>query len=204
MIKFQKKSEKEVIPKNIQTAMDVVNVKAIEAGILYTLDGYMCSYIKINPISIDLYSQNEKVGLKKQITAQLSQEQKAFKFIAISRPVDITQLVNNYMDIINESAVGIQKELLKKEIEVISDYSTSGEVVERQFYLMIWDKTTSDINDFKKRAIDLANRMSSGSIRAEVIPNKQIYELCNLMNNPGYVMEEEDVKKTFPTIGGIE
>jgi hypothetical protein len=199
------KGEAEAIPKEIKTARDIVNVKDIKGNFLYTLDGNICAYIRISPISIDLLSNNEKVALSRQITAQLSQEQKPFKFLAVSRPVDISRLVNDYQAMINENAVGVRKALLKQEIKVISEYATGGDVIERQFYLMVWDKADVDEADFRKRATDLANRISSGNVRADVIAGSDIIQLCNLINNPAYAhLEDNDASPSMPFIGGTK
>jgi hypothetical protein len=95
-IKKGKRKSKETLNKDEQTANEFVNVKDIKDRFLYTRDGQIIMYIKINSISIDLFSEREKKQLNKILTAELSSEQKPFKFLAISRPVDISPLINEY------------------------------------------------------------------------------------------------------------
>jgi flagellar basal body-associated protein FliL len=62
-----------------KTAQEFVNVKDIHDNFLYTRDGQIIAYIKINPISIDLFSDSEKEQISKVLTAELSSVQKPLK-----------------------------------------------------------------------------------------------------------------------------
>ena len=77
----------------IQTAQQFINVKDIRDKYLYTRDGMVFVYLRIQAISIDLYSRAEKNALIKTLTAELSDIQYPFKFMALSRPVDISPLI---------------------------------------------------------------------------------------------------------------
>lgn len=52
-----------VIKVEQKTANKFVNVKDIKDRYLYTSDGHIIMYIKINPISIELFSEREKIHL---------------------------------------------------------------------------------------------------------------------------------------------
>ena len=95
--------KKEKIDKKKQTAQDFVNVKDIKDKFLYTRDGKTISYIQINPIDINLLSKREKQSLARTLTAELTSGRKTFKFIAVSRPVDISPHLNEYQTIISNS-----------------------------------------------------------------------------------------------------
>ena len=82
--------KKNKIDNNKETAQDFVNVKDIKDKFLYTRDEKIISYIQINAIDINLLSKREKQTLARTLTAELTSERKTFKFIAVSRPVDIS------------------------------------------------------------------------------------------------------------------
>ena len=63
-----------------QTANEFVNVKDIKGKFLYTRDGLVLCYLRISPISIDLFSKTEKGIIIKQLTASMSSIQYPFKF----------------------------------------------------------------------------------------------------------------------------
>jgi len=200
---FLKKSSKKV--KNIEgeeqkTANEFVNVKDIKERYLYTRDSHIIMYIKINPISIDLLSEREKKLLCKTLTAELSSEQKSYKFLAVSRPVDISPLINEYTGIISNSADQKQKDLLRNEMLVMSNYALSGEVVERQFYIMLWEKYEEDIErEISKRCYEFKSKLESGNIQCEILKQQDIVRLCNLINNPAYTnIEDSEFEATIP------
>ena len=183
-----------------KTANEFVNVKDIRDRYLYTRDGYIIMYIKINPISIDLLSEREKKLLCKTLTAELSSEQNPYKFLAVSRPVDITPLINEYTEIIANTSDQKQKDLLRNEMLVMSNYALSGDVVERQFYIMLWEKYEEDIErDLLKRCYEFQSEVESGNIYCEILKQQDIVRLCNLINNPAYSnVEDNEFEATIP------
>jgi len=175
-----------------QTAQEFVNVKDIHDKFLYTRDGQVIAYLKINPISIDLFSEMEKEQICRVLTAELSSIQKPFKFLAVSRPVDITPLVNEYTALLAETTDQRQKELLRNEMMVMSNYAVSGEVVERQFYIMLWTRFRAGIEqDLLKECREFCNKFESANIGCDIIKEHEIVRLCNLVNNPAYTHLEE-------------
>ena len=54
------------------TANEFVNVKDIRGNFLYTRDNLALAYLKIYPISTELFSKNEKRLIAKQLTVSLS------------------------------------------------------------------------------------------------------------------------------------
>lgn len=188
-----------VINAEQETANKFVNVKDIKDRYLYTRDGHIIMYIKINPISIDLFSEREKIQLCKTLTAELSSEQKPFKFLAVSRPVDISPLINEYTAIISSTSDQKQKDLLRNEMIVMSNYALSGDVVERQFYIMLWEKYEEDIErDLSKRCYELVSKFQTGNICCEILKEQDIIRLCNLVNNPAYSnVEDVEYERNF-------
>ncbi|MEG0020839.1 MAG: hypothetical protein RR728_09850, partial [Oscillospiraceae bacterium] len=144
----------------IQTAQQFVNVRDIKDKYLYTKDGLVLIYLRIHSISIDLYSKAEKNTLIKLLTAELSDTQYPFKFMAVSRPVDISPLISD-MQAMLKTADDKRKELLRQEILQMSGFALSGEIVERQFYISLWEKQEEGAEkDLLKRASLLAEKFT--------------------------------------------
>lgn len=170
------------------SANEFINVKDIRDRFLYTRDGQIIAYIKVNPISVDLFSENEKEQMCRSLTAELSSSRKSFKFLAVSRPVDISPLISDYSNLLTQTTDQIQKQLLRNEMMVMSNYATSGEVVERQFYLMLWEKYSEGIEQsLSKRCYEFMSKFESSNFRCSFIKEDEIIRLCNLINNPAYV-----------------
>lgn len=186
------------------SVQEFINVKDIDNTFLYTKDGYLISYIKVPPIRLELLSKSEKRNLCDTLTTELSMDKEPWKFIAVSRPLDIYPLINHYLDLKNESLDPIQKDLLQKEIESLSNYAADGDVVERQFYFLLWIKYRDGADrDLQKRAIEFAGHFQAAGINAEVLNKQDIISLCNLVHNPAYITTEDlDVAPIIPILGG--
>ena len=123
----------------LQTAQQFINVKDIRGRYLYTRDEMIFVYLRIQPVSIDLYSRAEKNAMIRSLTAELSGIQYPFKFLALSRPVDIAPLVEELGEMLG-GAEDRRREILRQEILQMGGFALSGEIVERQFYLTLWEK----------------------------------------------------------------
>jgi len=185
----------------MQTAQEFINIKDIKDRFLYTKDGMTLIFLRLHAISIDLYSKSEKSVLIKQLTAELSDIQYPFKFMAVSRPVDISPLINDLTAMLKNSDEK-RKELLRQEILQMSSYALSGEIVERQFYISLWDKYEDGIEkDLYKRAALLAEKFTTNGIGCEVIGEKEIVRLINLVHNPSYVhLEDAETAASIPLL----
>ena len=185
----------------MQTAQEFINIKDIKDRYLYTRGGMALVFLRIYSISIDLYSKSEKNVLIRQLTAELSDIQYPFKFMAVSRPVDISPLINDLTAMLKNSDEK-RKELLRQEILQMSSYALSGEIVERQFYISLWDKYEDGIEkDLYKRAALLAEKFTTNGIGCEVIGEKEIVRLINLVHNPSYVhLEDAETAASIPLL----
>ena len=184
-----------------ETAQEFINIKDINDKYLYTNEGNIMMYLRIDSISIDLYSKSEKEALMKSLTAELSEIQYPFKFIAVSRPVDISPIISNMQEMIKFSNDN-QKELLKKEIIEMNNFALSGDIVERQFYLVIWEKYQEGIEkEINRKAMLLAEKFTINNIGCEILNQREIMRFINLINNPYYAhLENSDFTKDIPII----
>ncbi len=185
----------------LQTAQQFINVRDVKDRYLYTKDGLVLAFLRIHAISIDLYSRAEKNTLIKQLTAELSDIQYPFKFIAVSRPVDISPLISDMQGML-KTADDKRKELLRQEILQMSSFALSGEIVERQFYISVWDRYEDGVEkDLLKRASLLAEKFTSNGIGCDILTEKEIVRLLNLVNNPSYThLEDTEFEASIPTL----
>ena len=189
-----------------QTANEFVNVKDVRGPVLYGKDGLLFAYLRIQPISLDLLSPREKEKKIKSFAAEFSSEKKGFKFFSISRPVDISGLSARLTRLLVEATDPAQKDLLNHEIREVSAFALTGEVTERQFYLVIWENAGNDgEKELLRRARELENRFSGCEIVAELCDQGTIIRLLNLFANPNYAhLEDDDVTPAIPFINEKE
>ncbi|WP_339310868.1 hypothetical protein [Paenibacillus sp. FSL M7-0896] len=189
----------------MQTAQEFVQVQDIHGNFLHTQDGWLMSYVRIFPISLDLLSTSEKRMLISKLTAELSSFNYPFKFLAVSRPVDISPLISELSALLS-TADPKQKELLRQEMLEMNTLTLSGEVVERQFYLILWqrqnDGTERDLLDKAKR---LAQHFEDGQVQTQLLKQQDIVQLCNLVNNPSYThLETTEPENVIPFLAKWE
>ena len=95
-----------------------------------------------------------------------------------------------------------QKELLKHEIAEMNAYAISGEIVERQFYIIVWDSIDDDVQrELLNRAKLLSQAFIDCGMECSLLSQREIVRLCNLVNNPAYThLEDSDTTPTIPII----
>ena len=200
---FSKKPKED--PRKI-TANEFINIRDIIGNYLYTRDGYVFMYIRLQPISVDLLSSREKDSLINTLTAELSSETKPFQFFAISQAVDMSQLKDSLYGVLNDTTDNTRRSLINNEIKQITGFALSGEIVERQFFVIIWEKLTEENQLLlKRRANDMAYKFQSCGVSAEVLNQNQIYHLAKLFAHPqaGHLdLDDSSFSASIPTLGG--
>ncbi len=129
------------------------------------------------------------------------------------KPVDSTNLINAisrnimYDRSLAESSKDpfsndSQKELLKKEIIEMNNFALSGDIVERQFYISLWDKYQEGIEkEIYRKAMLLVEKFTINNIGCEILNQREIMRFINLINNPYYAhLEDTDYEKNIPII----
>lgn len=202
--KAEKNKYKQKTSPDAVAANEFINVKDICGNFLYTRDGLMLCYLKLTPISIDLYSMTEKRNMVRTLTAEMSGIQFPFKFIAVSRPIDITPLLSELHSLLMTSD-SVQRELLKAEMVEMSNFAMGGDIVERQFYIVLWDKALDGAErELLGRARLMAENFNGSKVPCEVLGQQDIVRLCNLVNNPSYThIEDNSFEAAIPLIEGV-
>lgn len=93
---ISKKKNKEQTEENaveMMTANKMINVKDIRNNCLHTNDGYTVTFIEIGGMSMELFSESEKLAYCKNITSIVSRFQFPYKYMAISSPYVIKHMV---------------------------------------------------------------------------------------------------------------
>ena len=182
------------------TANEFINVHDIRGSVLYAKDGSLFAFLRIQPISLDLLSPREKEMKIRSFAAEFSAEKRSYKFFSISRPVDISRLIMRLTGLLSETTDPVQKEMLNAEISEIVSFALTGEVTERQFYLIIWESAGGE-KELIKRAHELENRFAGCEITAELCDKSTVIQLLNLFSNPNYAhLEDSDITPAIPAL----
>ena len=94
-----------------ETAQEFVNARDLGENCLYTNDGYIFAYLKVDGVCLELLSRQEQKALCRQVSAAFSLVRRPYKFSGVSRPADISKSLQKYSELA-EQAVGGRKKLL--------------------------------------------------------------------------------------------
>ncbi|TRW28065.1 hypothetical protein FL857_03475 [Criibacterium bergeronii] len=203
LIKFLMANKKEELSEEeiaLQTAQDFTNVRDIKDCFLFTNDGNAFVYLEIMPISMEMMSDAEQRIFTSNITSALSSEKKPFKTLSFPRPVDLSYLIYKYEAMLKVATSDIEKQLLLSEIKKMKNLSMNNEASEFKFYFVFWD-IKENTTQLLKRANDFIRNFESSSISINIIGEKEIARLCNMMNNPSYLnFDDNNYKRTLPQL----
>jgi len=187
MFGWFKKKEK------IKTCNEEINILDIRNNAIYTRDDYIIMALKINSINIQLYSKRELNQKIKEITTELTNDLKELKFLSISRPVDVTGLIDKLREILSDAETQKRKNLLKQNIRETIRLTITGDVVERQNFITIFEKNTDTAEkELLKRAMDLVNKFANCGIKAEILNEQELIQLCNSTLNINFAFREDN------------
>lgn len=201
LLKLMNTGEKQKDETKTVSAQDFLNVADIKNNILYTTDGYCITYIRLQPVMLSLWSRNEKRMKTNTLVAELSKDRKPWVLTAVSRPMDISKLVNQYKQMREDTDNPIRKNILKEEMKELQNKVGAGEAVERQFYIKIWGANVPGIEqELQERAIAMISAYSSIGVAASQIKQSEIIQFCNLIHNPSYHEDETTTEPSIPML----
>lgn len=192
---FRKKKPKQL------SCNEEINILDIKNNVIYTKDNNLIMALKIYSINMQLFSRRELNQKVKEITNELAGDLQELKFFSISRPVDVTGLIDSLRETLNDSDKQKQKNLLKQNIKETVRLTVTGDVVERQNFITISTKNT-DIaeKELQKQAMDLSNKFSNCGIKTEILNEQELIQLCNSTLNINFAFKEDndDVEERIP------
>lgn len=188
------------------SAQDFLNVRDIVDHILYTRDDYCISYVRIHPPMSSLWSKREKKSKTNTLVAEISKDREPWTLSAVSRPMDISQLINQYRQLRDSTDNPIRKNLLKLEMRELQNKVGAGEAVERQFYIKVWIQNREGAEgELYDRCRQIVSAYEAVGITSEILKKPDIIRYCNLVHNPAYInVEDTNTTPVFPMITEVD
>ncbi len=182
--KRKKKSKEEI------TANQFMNILDVKDDILYTRDNDMYMYVKINPISINILSDHDKMILINMLTSEFAGVNYEIKIMKISKSMDISNYIENYVykyqRLTDTDKDKIQRSLIKQAINHLQ-LNVSG-ISQNEFYFIINNQINE--KELKKLANEVKQKLERCKVEATVCNNNDIIKLINLFTNPNYANKE--------------
>ena len=162
--------------KNDISLNEFLNIADItEEGYAITIDGYILMFLNIKPQNFDLLSEQELENKMNYMSVEFSNEQYPYKILIMPKILDISdnikeqetlkQMINNdkFIQIINNR------------IQFLLNLVTNKEIIENEFYLVIWEKETEKSKiELQKRANNWKNRLRNCELKSEILSKDDI------------------------------
>lgn len=174
-------TKKTELPPEVATAQEFVNIRDIIGGRIISSDGRIFAVTRITPISIDLKTQAEKKLLARQLTAEFAGDAQPFKLTAVSRPLDLSAIMDELTECAKNSDDANRREVIRREKQDIINYMMDGAAITRQFFITIWGE---DAHELSRRASELVERFSHCKINAELLTDEELVRFCHVFANP--------------------
>ena len=127
---YQKRND---VTANDQSLNEFLNVKDIKGSILYTLDGHVIQFIKVEPINIELLTDDELESKMNFSSIEFSEEQQPYKILVIPRAVDISEHIEEQEELKRkiDDTVGI--EIINNRIISTTEIVENKNIIENEF-----------------------------------------------------------------------
>lgn len=180
--------------KNDISLNEFLNIADItEEGYAITIDGYILMFLNIKPQNFELLSEQELENKMNYMSVEFSNEQYPYKILIMPKILDISdnikeqetlkQMINNdkFIQIINNR------------IQFLLNLVTNKEIIENEFYLVIWEKETEKSKiELQKRANNWMNRLRNCELKSEILSKDDIIYLIKFFNLQAYKDEGND------------
>ena len=176
---------------NNQSLNEFLNVKNIKENFLYTLDGHVIQFIKIEPINIELLTDDELESKMNFSSIEFSEEQQPYKILVIPRAVDISEHIEEQEELKRKIDDDVGIEIINNRIISTTEIVENKNIIENEFYIMIYDSNKDNIeNELMKRANNWINRLKNCGYRSDLLYEREIILLIKSFTIPEFARAE--------------
>ena len=191
------------IDPNTQTALDFINVEAIEGRILWTKDKQLFTFIRVKGKDNSLLTLDEHQKVTQRLAQDLADQKDPFQIISVPRTVDTDGMIHELKDLRGSSSNDAQLRLLTGEIAALEQMADDG-AKEPLVFLKIWQAAARNADrELLERAEKLADRLSNNQISAHIMEDDEILHLCRIYAELG-VWQAEKIETDIPLLPRTE
>ena len=177
--------------KNTQSLNEFLNIKNIKENYLYTLDEQVISFIKVNPMNIELLSDKELEAKMDSSSIEFCDEQYPYKIIVVPRAVDISDYIREQEELRNKLTDDTCIEIINNRIISTTEMIENKNIIENEFYIMIYDSNKDNIEiELNKRANNWVGRLKNCGLKSEILEERDIILLIKSFTIPEFARTE--------------
>ena len=197
--RFLKKEEE-------QSLNEFLNVKNSKENFVYTRDGHGIQFSKVEPINIELLTDDELESKMNFSSIEFSEEQQPYKILVIPRAVDISEHIEEQEELKRKIDDDVGIEIINNRIISTTEIVENKNIIENEFYIMIYDSYKDNIeNELMKRANNWINRLKNCGYRSDLLYEREIILLIKSFTIPEFArLEGTDYDDNIVQIKGKE
>jgi len=163
-------------------------VKDVYNGFIHRQDGSIIAAIRVQPVNLNLLSENEKKRKIKALEEVLNGLDFSFQIISIARPVDLDAYIANLDVMRSKEENQIKARLLSEYMAQAAAMTVGGEALDRQFYILLDQpaskKKQQDEAVLIRRAAELVSSLTSADLTSHLCNDDELRELLFIFTNP--------------------
>lgn len=168
-----------------RTANQWIPISDIENNIVYRKDGHILGMLRVQPLNIDLLSDRERRNKVNALTEELNGEREPIQIFCIGRPVDL----NNYLEWLQDKSKHendyTRKRLLKAFLKEASYKASSGDTIERRFYIIVSKEYSNKAEEeLMNRLYELKRKISAAGLISEICNEDELMDVFSLFSHP--------------------
>ncbi|MCI8760666.1 MAG: hypothetical protein HFJ34_06100 [Clostridia bacterium] len=143
---------------------------------------------------MNLLSDEENQLLMKKLAIEMATENIQYKFLVIPKIIDISDNIEFQKKLYNKLDSKIKKDIVKKRIKELRELIGNEQIVENEYYLMLWAEGT-DEDKILKRIQEWINRFYICNFNANIINEKDIIKLIKSFTMPEIKTESSSYRQ---------
>lgn len=183
----KKNQEKEVKKKqedkkSVQEWMPVFDV----VGGMKRRDGFLVMALEVMPKNLDLLSKNERKRIISNLHEIINGQQEYLSWVSLGRPVDLDQYLNGLEQKAKNTDDLVRKKILNIYIKQAVNMASSGETLERKFYIVITEdeKIEHARQELENRIRELQSNLQTADLKSEICEDKELINLLFIFTHP--------------------
>ena len=105
---------------------------------MYTLDNQVISFIKVEPMNLELFSDEELETKMNLASIEFSNEQFPYKILVMPRLIDISEYIKEQEELKKQVENEVSIEIVNRRITDITELVENKNMIENEFYIMIY------------------------------------------------------------------
>lgn len=187
------KEEIEVQSRKI-TAQQWMPIADINNNLVYRKDNSVIGMLRIQPKNLNLLSDREQSRIVDAFSECLNGETEPLQLFCIGRPVDLNSYLGWLQDLAKSEPNFTRKRMLKISIQKASQMASSGETIERRFYLIVSKPYGVKVEvDIRSRLDDLISKLAKAELIASICNDDDLMDVLSLFSNPLQASFEQTV-----------